>query len=65
MHAASYENVRVKFLGGHSPIFYEYEGGPDGAELSRTDLSRMNLDEMHSMLKSKGFRRKGHYKDEL
>ena len=54
--ANGYLNVEIKFVGGHSSVFFEYS--QQNEEISKTDLSRMTLDDMHALLISKGFQRR-------
>lgn len=62
--ADGYLNVEIQYVGGHSPVFIELDQATN-AELSRTDLSNMNLKDMHELLRSKGFTRRSEDKDEL
>lgn len=59
--ANGYKDVTIEFVGGHSPVFIEYDDS--NTELSMTDMSGMKLDQMHELLRSKGFERR--VKDEL
>ncbi|KAJ1446693.1 Sep15/SelM redox domain-containing protein [Pelagophyceae sp. CCMP2097] len=54
-HADSYRELTVDYIQGHNPDLVIL--GDDGAELERVDLSAMTTDEIHDLMKAKGFTR--------
>lgn len=52
--ADSYEDVEVEYIRGHNPDLVIFE---DGVEVERIDLAPMTTDEIHALMKDKGFTR--------
>lgn len=51
-HADSYENLSVKFIGGHNPDFVLLSD--EGAELERHPLNALTTQEIHDLVAAKG-----------
>lgn len=54
-HADAYDGLEVLFVRGHNPDLVILD--EDGEEVERIDLSPLKTDEIHDMLKEKGFER--------
>ncbi len=51
--AKKYDNMNVKFIGGHNPDLIIFNA--DGGEIERLDLSPLNMRQIHELFRSKGF----------
>jgi hypothetical protein len=52
-HADIYKGLKVNFIPGHNPdlVFFDVHG----KEIERLDLGRYKLEEIHTLMQSKGF----------
>ena len=56
-HADSYEDLKVTFQHGSSPVLI-LRDKVTGKEIERINLERMSTDEIHQLMKDKGFEHK-------
>ena len=56
-HADSYEDLKITFKAGASPILV-LKDKVTGKEEERINLERMSTDELHKLMKDKGFEHK-------
>ena len=53
--AGKYENLNVKFIGGHNPDLIIYADAQSKQEVERIDLAPYSLADLHNLVKTKGF----------
>ena len=54
-HADAYDGLKITFISGRTPELFLFD--ETGKEVEKIDLSHMKTDQLHELMKTKGFTR--------